>query len=311
VRQNKDASELAAYLQSSGIAVALEGKSNPCTDNLFGSAVLAALRTVAHPSDSLSAAIARGLPCASAWGMEDLDSFRMQTLQSIAECGYAKTLQNWIELAGFNKSNERTSCGSPDAVANGLQGATTSENSNADESFLQSRAEAVLAAAEKFDTANTRSEGIDAFIAAVESAEVQEAEASEAIRIMTIHQAKGLGFEMVIVSGLDKTAHSRIADELVLGPDGKDPQWGMLLPRKDIAEADPVLRQQTERLNAESKTNELSSAYVALTRAKRALYVISDELTKTSKATHFGRHLKLSLGEGWTQGDAKWFEKSQ
>jgi ATP-dependent exoDNAse (exonuclease V) beta subunit len=311
VRQNKDASELAAYLQSSGIAVALEGKSNPCTDNLFGSAVLAALRTVAHPSDSLSAAIARGLPCASAWGMEDLDSFRMQTLQSIAECGYAKTLQNWIELAGFNKSNERTSCGSPDAVANGLQGATTSENSNADESFLQSRAEAVLAAAEKFDTANTRSEGIDAFIAAVESAEVQEAEASEAIRIMTIHQAKGLGFEMVIVSGLDKTAHSRIADELVLGPDGKDPQWGMLLPRKDIAEADPVLRQQTERLNAESKTNELCSAYVALTRAKRALYVISDELTKTSKATHFGRHLKLSLGEGWTQGDAKWFEKSQ
>ena len=310
VRQNKDASELAAYLQSAGIAVALEGKSNPCTDNPFGSAVLAALRTVAHPSDSLSAAIARGLPCASAWGLEDLDSFRKQTLQSIAECGYAKTLQNWIELAGFNKNTEVTSSASS-VAAKGVTSSVTSEKSHADESFLQSRAEAVLAAAEKFDTANTRSEGIDAFIAAVESAEVQEAEANEAIRIMTIHQAKGLGFEMVIVSGLDKTAHSRIADELVLGPDGKDPQWGMLLPRKDIAEADPVLRQQTERLNAESKTNELCSAYVALTRAKRALYVISDELSERSKATHFGRHLQVSLGEGWTRGDAKWFEKSQ
>ena len=310
VRQNKDASELAAYLQSAGIAVALEGKSNPCTDNPFGSAVLAALRTVAHPSDSLSAAIARGLPCASAWGLEDLDSFRKQTLQSIAECGYAKTLQNWIELAGFNKNTEVTSSASS-VAAKGVTSSVTSEKSHADESFLQSRAEAVLAAAEKFDTANTRSEGIDAFIAAVESAEVQEAEANEAIRIMTIHQAKGLGFEMVIVSGLDKTAHSRIADELVLGPDGKDPQWGMLLPRKDIAEADPVLRQQTERLNAESKTNELCSAYVALTRAKRTLYVISDELSERSKATHFGRHLQVSLGEGWTRGDAKWFEKSQ
>ena len=140
---------------------------------------------------------------------------------------------------------------------------------------------------------------------------MQEAEATEAIRIMTIHQAKGLGFDMVIVSGLDKTPPIRAADELILGPDEKDPQWGMLLPRKGIAEADPVLRQQRERLNAESKTNELCSAYVALTRAKRALYVISDELAETSNATHFGRHLQLSLGEVWTQGDRKWFEKGQ
>jgi ATP-dependent exoDNAse (exonuclease V) beta subunit len=85
----------------------------------------------------------------------------------------------------------------------------------------------------------------------------------------------------------------------------------MLLPRKDIVEADPVLSHQAESLNAESKTNELCSAYVALTRAKRALYVISDELAEKSKATHFGRHLQLSLGEGWSQGDAEWFEKNQ
>jgi ATP-dependent exoDNAse (exonuclease V) beta subunit len=297
LRQNKDAAELAAYLQSTGIAVALEGKSNPCTDNSFGSAVIAALRTVAHPGDSLSAAIARGLPCAAAWGLDDLDRFRSQTMQSIAERGYAKSLQSWIKLAGFNE--------------NGGTNSSSSKKTHADEAFLQSRAEALLATAENFDMDNASGEGIDAFIAAVESAEVQEAESTEAIRIMTIHQAKGLGFDMVIVSGLDKSSPNSITDELVLGPDGKDPQWGMLLPRKGIAEADPVLRQQTERLNAESKTNELCSAYVALTRAKCALYVISDELAKTSKATHFGRHLQLSLGEGWSQGDAKWFEKNQ
>jgi ATP-dependent exoDNAse (exonuclease V) beta subunit len=297
LRQNKDAAELAAYLQSSGIAVALEGKSNPCTDNPFGSAVVAALRAVAHPSDSFSAGIARGLPCASAWGLEDFQNFRKQTLQSIAECGYAKTLQDWIELAGFNE--------------NGGTNSASSKKTHADEAFLQSRAEALLATAENFDLGNASGEGIDAFIDAVESAEVQEAEATEAIRIMTIHQAKGLGFDMVIVSGLDKTSLIRTADELILGPDEKDPQWGMLLPRKDIAQADPVLSHQAERLNAESKTNELCSAYVALTRAKRALYVISDELAETSKATHFGRHLQLSLGDRWSQGDAEWFEKNQ
>ena len=311
LRQNKDAAELAAYLQSSGLAVALEGKSNPCTDNPFGSAVLAALRVVAHPSDSLSAGIARGLPCASAWGLDDLENFRKQTLVSIAECGYAKTLQTWIELAGLNKSSERKSFASSATVVKDVTSIPRTKKSHADESFLQSRSEVVLSVAEKFDTANTNGEGIDAFIASVESTEVQEAEATEAIRIMTIHQAKGLGFDMVIVSGLDKTPPIRAADELILGPDEKDPQWGMLLPRKSIAEADPVLRQQRERLSAESKTNELCSAYVALTRAKRALYVISDELAETSKATHFGRHLQLSLGEGWTQGDRKWFEKGQ
>ena len=311
LRQNKDAAELAAYLQSSGIAVALEGKSNPCIDNPLGSAVLAALRAVAHPSDSLSSAIARGLPCATAWGLNDLNNFRKQTLQSIAEYGYANTLQTWIELAGFNKASQITSPTTSVSVANNDASITTSEKPHADESFLQNRSEAILAAAENFDAANNASAGIDAFIAAVESTEVQEAEATGAIRIMTIHQAKGLGFDMVIVSGLDKNSPSRIADELVLGPEGNDPQWGMLLPRKDIAEADPVLRRQTDRLKAESRTNELCSAYVALTRAKRALYVISDELAETSKATHFGRHLQLSLGEGWSQGDVRWFEKSQ
>ena len=42
MRQNKDVAELAAYLQSFGVPVAVEGKSNPCTDNPLGSAVLAA-----------------------------------------------------------------------------------------------------------------------------------------------------------------------------------------------------------------------------------------------------------------------------
>ena len=304
LRQNKDAAELAAYLQSAGIPVAIEGKSNPCTDNPLGSAVLSALRAAAHPADSLAAAIAQGLPCAAAWGLDDLEGFRTKTLQSIAEHGYAHTLQSWIDLAFGQK---------PEARSQKLDHKTPTSHSplstlhSQSELFLLSRGETLLATAEHFDASNRAGDGIDAFIASVEAAEVQEAEATQAIRIMTVHQSKGLGFEMVIVSGLDKTAHSRTADELVLGPDRKYPRWGMLLPRKDIAEADPVLREQAERLDAEAKTNELCGAYVALTRAKRALYVVSDELKEKSRATHFGRHLQLSLDDGWAQGDAEWY----
>ena len=300
LRQNKDAANLAAYLQSEGIAVAVEGKSNPCTDNLLGSAVLAALRTAAHPADSFSAAIASGLPCARAWGLDELDAFRNETLSRIAEDGYAKTLQRWIALAQVGTHAPMRPSESNHSDADGWG------QPSLPEPFLADRAEALLTAAEAFD-ARSRNEGIDAFIAYVESLEVQEAEAREAIRIMTVHQSKGLGFEMVIVAGLDKQGGGRTTDELVLGPSKKDPEWGLLMPRKDIAEKDPVLSEQSELKDADARTNELCGAYVALTRAKRALYVTSDALKEKTTAKHFGRHLQLTLDEGWAAGDPNWF----
>jgi ATP-dependent exoDNAse (exonuclease V) beta subunit len=278
LRKNKELSELAAYLQSKGIPVAVEGKSNPCTDNPLGTAVLAALRAAAHPGDTRSIALLQGMPCAQAWGADAGEAFREATLQAIAEQGFAPTIQDWVSRAGL------------------------------DEPFLQDRADTLIAAAETFDAQRNPGEGIDAFIHYIESLEAQEAEARDAIRLMTIHQAKGLGFAMVIVAGLDGNTQSRVADELVLGPDRKTPHWGLLLPRKEIAEQDPVLGPQSTRLAAEAKTDELCNAYVALTRAKRALYVISDALNDPSQASHFGQHLKLTLDPDWQSGDPNWFD---
>ncbi len=279
LRKNDDVAELAAFLQTAGIPVAVEGKSNPCTDNALGSAILAALQTTAHPGDHLAAAIARGLPCARSWGLDAPDSFRETTLQSLAEHGYAATLQNWIELAALGE----------------------------EEGFLKSRSEAILAAAENFDARSNSSDGIDAFIASIQTLEIQEAEARDAIRIMTVHQAKGLGFDMVIVCGLDQPGRNTTTDELVLGPDKRHPQWGLLMPRKEIAERDPLLNALKEQAEAEAKTSELCGAYVALTRAKRALYVISNALGKKTSATHFGRLLQLVFEEDWQTGDPEWF----
>ena len=299
LRQNKDVAALAASLQEAGIPVVVEGKSNPCTDNLLGSAVLAALRAAAHPADSHAAAIARGMPCASAWGLDDLDSFRSHTLQAIAEHGYAQTLQRWITAASLPSRTSASSAESPSPIQQ--------DTSPPLSPFLTSRAEALLIAAEAYDARATRAGGIDDFIAYVESLKLSEAETTGAIRLMTVHQAKGLGFEMVLVCGLDRIGKSNTADELVLGPDPTDPEWGLLLPRRNVAEADPLLRAIVERLQAESKTEELCNAYVALTRAKRALYVIADELPENSKASHFGRHLALTLGSQWEAGDSNWF----
>ena len=303
LRKNNEAAELAAYLQTAGIPVAVEGKSNPCTDNPLGSAVLAALRAVAHPADSYAATIAAGYPCASAWGMSDLKHFRTQTLQRIAEEGYAITIQNWVELAELGTHTLIR----PQHIK---QESTTdreqSSQAKQTESFLTTRGEALLAAAETYDARNNSGEGIDGFIAFVESLEMQEAEATNAVRIMTVHQAKGLGFEMVITCGLDGRSGGGSTDELVLGPDPRTPEWGLILPRKDIAKADPLLNALVEKEAAESQLSELCNAYVALTRAKRALYVLSNSLGEKSKAKNFGRHLQLTLEENWSAGDPQW-----
>lgn len=293
LRQNKQVAELAALLQAEGIPVAVEGKTNPCIDNLLGSAVLAALRSAAHPADSQSEAIARGLPCAPVWGMSDMPGFRTTTLQSVAEDGFAKTLQGWFKCA---------------MTSHDTDGQSPLPES---EAFLRNRAEALLAAAEAFDAKAGSDKGIDAFIASIEATEAQEAEAEGVIRLMTVHQAKGLGFEMVIACGLDGKGGGSTADELILGPDKNDPKWAMLLPRKDIAESDPTLHEQAQRLEAESSTNELCGAYVALTRAKRALYVVSDELKEKSTAKHFGRHLQLALEANWQSGDPEWHKAAE
>lgn len=303
LRKNNEAAELAAYLQTAGIPVAVEGKSNPCTDNPLGSAVLAALRAVAHPADSFAAAIAAGYPCASAWGLDDMERFRAETLQSIAEEGYAKTLQRWVELAQVGTHAIMR----PRHVAqDSTDDSGQSSLPEPPEPFLANRSEALLAAAETYDARNTSGEGIDGCIAFIESLEVQEAEATDAVRIMTVHQAKGLGFEMVITCGLDGRSGGGTTDELVLGPDHRAPEWGLILPRRDLAKADPLLNALVEEEAAESQLSELCNAYVALTRAKRALYVLSNALGEKSTAKNFGRHLQLTLEEGWSAGDPEW-----
>ena len=109
---------------------------------------------------------------------------------------------------------------------------------------------------------------------------------------------KGLGFEMVIVCGLDGSTPNH-DHELALGPDKRTPEWGLLLPPKVIAERDPTCRTTSNPCQAEARTSELCGAYSRLTRAKRALYVLSDTLQpKTTSTTLADTFNSLSRKSG-------------
>lgn len=279
--KNDDIAELAASLQSLGYPIAIEGKVNSCLDNPLGAAVLATLRAIAYPDDKLAAGIARGFPSAKTWGLDDLEHFREVTLQSIADGGYAATLQDLIAATDIIEQ----------------------------EPFLADRGLSLIAAAADFDANRNPHEGISAFLDQLEAREVQEAEASGVIRMMTVHQAKGLGFDMAIVAKLDKRPPNRNADTLALGPSKKEPQWGILLPPKEISETDLILDSLQVRENAEGMYNDLCTAYVALTRPKYALYVITEELKEKTSSKNFGRHLRETIGDDDKGlGNPKWFK---
>ena len=277
-RDNNGVAALAALLQSNGIPVAVEGKTNPCTDNPLGTAIIAALRACASPDDTLSATIAQGFPVAEAWGLGDFPKFRSQTLAGLSQSGFAATIGRWIRQSGADA-----------------------------EPFLKERGAAFLLAAGEFDECRKSSDGIPEFLRFVENRRTQENEASDVVRIMNIHQSKGLGFDMVVVSGLDSKGGGNDGSNLLLGPSARDVRWGLLPPAKDFCILDEVLRNQLEAQEADSKYGELCTAYVALTRAKKALYVVTTELGEGTAAKNFARHLMLQFHAASAQfGNSDW-----
>ena len=280
-RDNKAVAALASLLQSKDIPVAVEGKTNPCVDNPLGAAFIAALRLCASPDDKIAAAIVHGFPATLAWGVGDGWKFRRETLASVAQSGFASTIRQWADASNI-----------------------------VNEPFLKERAAAFLLAAEEFDSCRKSSDGIPDFLRFVENRQTQENEASGVVRIMNVHQSKGLGFDMVIVSGLDKKGGGNDSTNLALGPSASEVKWGVLMPGKELAVHDSLLDAQLKIEEADHKFGEICTAYVALTRAKKALYVLTTALGPTPKAKNFARHLGLQFGSSSAQkGNPNWFEE--
>jgi ATP-dependent helicase/nuclease subunit A len=279
-RDNKAVADLASLLQSKDIPVAIEGKTNPCVDNPLGAVFIAALRLCASPDDNGAATIVEGFPATQAWGVGDGWKFRRETLASLAQWGFAATIRQWADASDI-----------------------------ANEPFLKDRAAAFLLAAEEFDSCRKSSDGIPDFLRFVQNRQTQENEAAGVVRIMNIHQSKGLGFDMVIVSGLDKKAGGNDGANLALGPSASDVKWGVLMPAKEFAVHDTVLGAQFKIEEADDKFGEICTAYVALTRAKKALYVLTNELGVDTKSKNFARHLLLQFGAASTSiGNANWYQ---
>ena len=111
------------------------------------------------------------------------------------------------------------------------------------------------------------------WLTVLEQLAVRETAAAGSIHVMTIHKAKGLGFDVVFLPDLDAGGAGR--DDILIRRDARGCAAGCLsYPPKWLQAWEPALGDLCDAQKAEQDLETLCVLYVALTRAKEATFVI-------------------------------------
>jgi ATP-dependent helicase/nuclease subunit A len=285
LRSNKEVLEAADHLRKAGFEVVEEGRRQPAVDHPLGVAFSALLGWLANPADRLSREIVAMSvlePLLFAEGADEGAVWR-QLSRECAQEGFAclfRRLGNLLpEISAFGKQ----------------------------------RAADIGAALEEIDRSGTHSpreaaEWLGRY-------ETNQGAGTAPLQVMTIHKAKGLGFDMVILpwisnEGIPDAKNFKVAvtnDRILAAP----PKWVRML--------DQNLRDAEMRWGFEQCYGELCGLYVALTRAKRGLYVMLQEPRKNKESINdlvnlFAHTLGVSdptQAVLWETGDRDWFNTAK
>lgn len=267
VRDNKQGRACADVLRRrlEGIPVVHEGVGG-IVDHPVVTLLLALVRYCVHPADTLARRHIQMSPWVTApataaeFGGDRLKDLPRRFLDRVHEEGFAATLRAW---------------GEPLLAA------------GRDDAFGRQRLNEFLAAAEAFDATGSR-DG-DAFDDAIRAHQVKSETAAGAVRVMTIHQCKGLGFDVALVpfdpraKGFGDVSGIEWLRSDCGEPTPVDGGWVLKRPKKEIL---PVIGgapcDALEKARAEENFSQLCVLYVALTRAKQALYMFIPKASKSS-----------------------------
>jgi len=270
VQNNATAAELSDYLRrEGGIEAVAEADLHVCTDNPVGAALLACVQAAAHPGDQIAQAGA--LPLLScgplAGGPSGLGALRLDLAEPLFGLGpIIERLEAQLSGDVFSRLRLRQW---------GLAAAEF---------------EAGAGAGGRRDP--------DEFIAFMRRYTLREPDSAGVVRVMTIHKSKGLGFDAVILPDLEGQRLAQRRDGLAVKRDAeRQVEWVLDLPRREIAEQVGMLADYWREAEAEGLYEKLSLLYVAMTRAKRALYTIIEAPKPTSKSANFPKLLVQALGE--------------
>ena len=287
VRLNKEGEAILEYLKSVGIdRVVFEGDSN-VADSPVLEALTELVRLAEHPSDGFAYSHIIHSPLAEAmWpdGVPGREEVAASLLSDFTRMGLVRKFRD---------------------VREALKRVADTWND-----FTESRFEDFIKCAAEFEEvrdAGTRLSDFAVYLAHKTRRDYAE---PGVVRIMTMHQSKGLGFDHVIVPFFEHeklVGSARHAAPLKC----KSPSWILDNPGHSVAMSDDVLGKAERRREHAQRYNALCLYYVAMTRAKKALTIIlhpqegrrpPDSTAMPEKFSELVRMVGLE-----TFGDREWY----
>ena len=273
VQTNATATRLANFLrQEGGIPAVADSDLHVCIDNPLGCALLALVKAAAHPGDMLAAGHLRMTPLwniLKSEGLETAERLSERVLSQIHVTGFERSMIFWIRRLEVALSE--------------------------DDEFSRERGRQFAAAAGLFDATGSRSAA--EFIQFMERHVVREAEGDATIRVMTVHKSKGLGFDLVMLPDLEGNKLDCRREGLAVQKTAdRSVEWILDLPGKLFHAQDEVLSRYVRSAEADACYEGLSLLYVAMTRAKHAMYLIARP-AGTSTSRNYIKLLAETLGE--------------
>jgi len=152
-------------------------------------------------------------------------------------------------------------------------------------------------AAAEFDAAN--SPDPDRFLLFIENFSRRQSAAPNAVRVMTIHQSKGLGFDIVVLPELEGGSMLKSHEQKYISSgeeEDLDAGWVLKAPARLINSSDRQLARAQEQIDNAATFDNLCLLYVAMTRAKRGLYMVLTPKSKSSKTYRQADLVREQLG---------------
>lgn len=299
-RNNAACKEMLSILSANGIHAVWAGKSGLLSDNVLIPAILSWLKLADHPADQLA--------------RRHVEMCKpLSTVADLSDAGLRRLAQDIIEegLAGF--------------LARITIQLIRAENENRISAMETRHLRQLVQLAAAWEQQPKRP--LLKFVDYVAECQISREQAGSSICVTTIHQAKGLEYDVVFLPDLqpqngilNPASHAALVGEH-FADDTIAPKvdWVLTSPGKLMEELDPVLNQVRNQLIHQAASGEIRNLYVAMTRAKYALYIVT-----TAAAEKTNREPTLRLSDiihntlnieaapsndapAWTSGRKDWF----
>ncbi len=291
VRKNDSGEAILAYLKSICITqVVFEGDSN-VSDSPVLAAMVELVRLAEHADDAYAYAHIRLSPLARALypaGLPPAAELSAALLDGFTRVGMVRTFRE---------------------VREALKAVPESWND-----FTEARFEDFIKCVAEFEELRDASMRLSDFIEYLSHRTRRDYAEPGMVRIMTMHQSKGLGFDHVILPLFERELLT--SDQHALLLENEDPRWLLAHPGVSVADSDPVLGAAERRRRQTQRYGSLCLYYVAMTRAKKALTIIlhpqnaSNGSAARNAAPERFSDLVRMVGLA-TAGDRAWYEASR